>query len=111
MFRTRLRNIRYEYFGYDCAMCIYKEATQSLQSQYLIFCSELSRTLLDREHKLLYEVSGSHGKRPIDWVIKMGDTIISVTGKENDNNATMITRRKDRLYLTTAEVKGRIYFE
>ncbi|GBC20709.2 hypothetical protein GLOIN_2v1571020 [Rhizophagus irregularis DAOM 181602=DAOM 197198] len=58
-----------------------------------------------------YEVSGSHGKRPIDWVIKMGDTIISVTGKENDNNATMITRRKDRLYLTTAEVKGRIYFE
>ncbi|RIA94550.1 hypothetical protein C1645_817813 [Glomus cerebriforme] len=25
-----------------------------------------------------YEVSGSHGKEPIDWVIKMGDTIISV---------------------------------
>ena len=26
-----------------------------------------------------YEVSGSHGKGPIDWVIKMGDVIISVT--------------------------------
>src|SRR5436305_14921969 len=26
-----------------------------------------------------YEVSGSHGKGPIDWGIKMGDVIISVT--------------------------------
>ncbi|PKY56227.1 hypothetical protein RhiirA4_549133 [Rhizophagus irregularis] len=34
-----------------------------------------------------YEVSGSHRKGPIDWVIKMGDTIISVTeAKREDIN-------------------------
>ena len=34
-----------------------------------------------------YEVSGSYGKGPIDWVIKMGDTIISVTeAKREDIN-------------------------
>ncbi|RGB42519.1 hypothetical protein C1646_662149 [Rhizophagus diaphanus] len=34
-----------------------------------------------------YEVSESHGKGPIDWVIKMGDTIISVTeAKREDIN-------------------------
>ncbi|GET65847.1 hypothetical protein GLOIN_2v1729561 [Rhizophagus irregularis DAOM 181602=DAOM 197198] len=34
-----------------------------------------------------YEVSGSHEKGPIDWVIKMGDTIISVTeAKREDIN-------------------------
>ena len=36
---------------------------------------------------LQYEVSESHGKGPIDWVIKMGDTIISVTeAKQEDIN-------------------------
>jgi len=34
-----------------------------------------------------YELSGSHGKGPIDWVIKAGDTIIMVTeAKKEDIN-------------------------
>ncbi|CAG8830252.1 6514_t:CDS:2 [Gigaspora margarita] len=32
-----------------------------------------------------YEVSGSHGKGPIDWVIKVGDAIISVTEAKKEN--------------------------
>ena len=34
-----------------------------------------------------YELSGSHGKGPVDWVIKIGDTIIVVTeAKREDIN-------------------------
>lgn len=34
-----------------------------------------------------YELSGSHGKGPVDWVIKVGDTIIVVTeAKREDMN-------------------------
>ena len=47
MFRTRLRNIRYEYFGYDCAF------TRKLAKPISIFLFRTSRTLLGREHKLL----------------------------------------------------------
>ncbi|RHZ82859.1 hypothetical protein Glove_103g174 [Diversispora epigaea] len=32
-----------------------------------------------------YEVCGSHGKGPIDWIIKMGDTIISVTAAKKED--------------------------
>ncbi|RHZ58297.1 hypothetical protein Glove_374g15 [Diversispora epigaea] len=32
-----------------------------------------------------YEVCGSHGKGPIDWVIKMGDTIICVTEAKKED--------------------------
>ncbi|CAG8657052.1 6266_t:CDS:2 [Racocetra persica] len=32
-----------------------------------------------------YEVSGSHGKGPIDWAIKVEDTIISVTEAKREN--------------------------
>ncbi|GES87269.1 hypothetical protein GLOIN_2v1571020 [Rhizophagus clarus] len=34
-----------------------------------------------------YEISGSHGKGPVDWVIKVGNTIITVTeAKKEDIN-------------------------
>ncbi|GES72861.1 hypothetical protein GLOIN_2v1705536 [Rhizophagus clarus] len=34
-----------------------------------------------------YELSGSHGKGPVDWIIKIGDTIIVVTeAKREDIN-------------------------
>ena len=33
-----------------------------------------------------YELSGSHGKGSVDWVIKIGDTIIVVTAKREDIN-------------------------
>ena len=47
MFQTRLR---YEYFGYDCAFTRKRLRACKLIS---IFCSELSRTLLGGDHKLL----------------------------------------------------------
>src|SRR5581483_4542423 len=31
-----------------------------------------------------YQVSGSHGKEPIDWIIKIGDTIICVTNAKKE---------------------------
>jgi hypothetical protein len=38
-------------------------------------------SIFDGEVKVYpqYEISGSHGKGPVDWVIKMGNTIITVT--------------------------------
>ena len=34
-----------------------------------------------------YEISGSHGKGPVDWVIRIGDNIIAVTeAKREDVN-------------------------
>jgi hypothetical protein len=34
-----------------------------------------------------YELSGSHGKGPVDWIIKIGDIIIIVTkAKRKDIN-------------------------
>src|SRR3954466_11608607 len=34
-----------------------------------------------------YNISGSHGKGPVDWAIKVGDTIIAVTeAKKEDLN-------------------------
>ena len=32
-----------------------------------------------------YEVSGSHGRGPVDWAIKVGDTIIAVTEAKREN--------------------------
>ena len=32
-----------------------------------------------------YEISGSHGKGPVDWAIKIGDTIIAVTEAKREN--------------------------
>ncbi|RIB15648.1 hypothetical protein C2G38_1562592 [Gigaspora rosea] len=38
-----------------------------------------------------YELSGSHGKGPVDWVIKIGDTIIVVTeAKREDINQGLV---------------------
>ena len=68
-----------------------------------------------------YEVSGSHGKGPIDWVIKMGDTIISVTeAKREDINqgvaqstvqahASMQCNRKKRTYDDADLYEGAMY--
>ncbi|RGB23086.1 hypothetical protein C1646_729234 [Rhizophagus diaphanus] len=68
-----------------------------------------------------YEVSGSHGKGPIDWVIKMGDTIISVTeAKREDINqgiaqstvqahASMQCNRKKCTYNDADLYKGAMY--
>ncbi|CAI2175156.1 14053_t:CDS:2 [Funneliformis geosporum] len=41
-------------------------------------------------HKLsmtsyIYEISGCHGKGPVDWAIKVGDTIIMVTEAKRDD--------------------------
>ena len=32
-----------------------------------------------------YEISGSHGKGPVDWAIKIGDTIIVVIEVKKEN--------------------------
>ena len=68
-----------------------------------------------------YEVSGSHGKGPIDWVIKMGDVIISVTeAKREDINqgiaqstvqahASMQCNRKKRTYDDADLYEGVMY--
>ncbi|CAG8796563.1 22626_t:CDS:2 [Dentiscutata erythropus] len=57
-----------------------------------------------------YEVSGSHGKGPIDWAIKMEDTIFSVTQAKRENidqaiaqntvqaHASLQRNRKKRTY-------------
>ena len=68
-----------------------------------------------------YEVSGSHGKGPIDWVIKMGDVIISVTeAKREDINqgvaqssvqahASLQCNRKKRTYDDADLYEGAMY--
>ena|SRR5947209_13151274 len=68
-----------------------------------------------------YEVSGSHGKGPIDWMIKMGDVIISVTeAKREDINqgiaqstvqahASMQCNRKKRTYDDADLYEGVMY--
>ena len=46
-------------------------------------------SIFDGEVKVYpqYEISGSHGKGPVDWVIKVGNTIITVTeAKKEDIN-------------------------
>ncbi|CAG8531254.1 14295_t:CDS:2, partial [Acaulospora colombiana] len=68
-----------------------------------------------------HEVSGSNGKGPIDWVIKMGDTIISVTeAKREDINqgvaqstvqahASLQCNRKKRTYDDADLYEGAMY--
>ncbi|RIA79897.1 hypothetical protein C1645_839681 [Glomus cerebriforme] len=68
-----------------------------------------------------YEVSGSHGKGPINWVIKMGDVIISVTeAKREDINqgvtqssvqahASLQCNRKKRTYDDADLYEGAMY--
>ncbi|RIA82861.1 hypothetical protein C1645_834704 [Glomus cerebriforme] len=34
---------------------------------------------------LQYKISGSYGKKPVDWVIKVGNTIITVTKAKKEN--------------------------
>ncbi|RIB17011.1 hypothetical protein C2G38_2142817 [Gigaspora rosea] len=68
-----------------------------------------------------YEVSGSHGKGPIDWAIKVEDTIISVTEAKRENidqgiaqstvqaHASLQRNRKKRTY-EEADMYGHVMY-
>ncbi|CAG8625546.1 8724_t:CDS:2 [Gigaspora rosea] len=68
-----------------------------------------------------YEVSGSHGKGPIDWAIKVEDTIISVTEAKRENidqgiaqstiqaHASLQRNRKKRTY-EEADIYGDVMY-
>ncbi|GBC32911.2 hypothetical protein GLOIN_2v1571020 [Rhizophagus irregularis DAOM 181602=DAOM 197198] len=87
-------------------------------------CIEIGSSATPEEIRNIYpqyEVSGSHGKGPIDWVIKMGDVIISVTeAKREDINqgvaqssvqahASLQCNRKKRTYDDADLYEGAMY--
>jgi hypothetical protein len=79
----------------DELLRLHKTSQHITSANKATHCEFISRiiydvaSIFDGEVKVYsqYEISGSHGKGPVDWVIKVGNTIITVTkAKKEDIN-------------------------
>ncbi|UZO10957.1 uncharacterized protein OCT59_002534 [Rhizophagus irregularis] len=69
-------------FGMKHKTCIHvTSANEATRREFISSVLHGVASCYDGEVKVCpeYELSGSHGKGPVDWVIKIGDTIIVVT--------------------------------
>ncbi|RGB24605.1 hypothetical protein C1646_772826 [Rhizophagus diaphanus] len=78
-------------------IAIVTSANEAIRCEFISSVLHGVASCYDGEVKVCpeYELSGSHGKGPVDWVIKIGDTIIVVTeAKSKDINQGLVTTGK-----------------
>jgi len=56
-----------------------------------------------------HEISGSHGKGPVDWAIKVGDTIIAITEAKREDLDQGIGQNVIQLQAASQRNKKRSY--